>query len=1020
MKHIDNLFKEELGSYTETPPPPAWDALEKRLNESRNRRRFPVGWFWYIGVVSIIVLLGASVLWRMEGVNNYTKIAQSTTNVISKPQDVVTTTTVKSDNSTVKNNDRPQGKYAKAHHNIKAISTDNVNETKRIAIRKAKKKNSVEPSSTTQNNSNKTNDELYADVDDDQYTVGYSSNTRKNTGPSAENDADVSDYIITQSSHNNIAVAEMQPQQHVRETNYGSRTSIADQNIKTASKEKSIPSLNNNHTLAHDRQHKHAATTAHAIVHTTAIHKVDGTEMIAATVPNRKRSKTRRVQVAAVNIVAASTPIVKTNNVIKAIVAPTNQDEHKLAKKTNSQAGNVSAISESSNTASARVIKEKATKQAVAVIPAKTEEVITVKNTNSEPSKNNIPANKPANNNVADNIAATNKKENKTHRQLPENKKDKSVVSGVTNDNIVAAGNKAVKKEAVVSKQKKETPTTASLQNKKTNTGAVSNHVATKVGIASNTTHKTVEPPQLVVPGNKIKPVKDAYASGSSIKNTHKQRAAYKEKPKAVEQKSIAASVSKKTIAKDNGIIPSGKAAVAKNKPAGNKQQDIKGDKQMNASAASAINKNPIKDKEISTGKTVNKASKETASAKEKHIGKANPDVQLQSAEKKETAVNKAIANNDKKTAKTRTGRKASTSGNNTTGNNATKPAPLAPQPPANVFSNSFSKRTIEDDAATIDNLAVNNFSAQQPVTNAGNGELIPGTFKQDINVAKPDSVAKVETIDSTKHHSFTSRFEAGIKGGYETGFNKNAANKFVVTPYIQYNLTDKFAIMTQPGVKASHVSSGFGATRSYFDTSKGHDKVTNMGDSSVLVIVGGVTGLDTIGWMRHYAYSQQYESIIKSYNYGGTYYEFELPILFKYKIIPQLSVYGGVNMVYSKYVSIKENTSTSGPITKYDTASVPAFVRQSPPLPPSIGKVITYTGAPIASYTGPLYPSPQGDLLRFGYMLGFSYEYKKRWLFDVLVQQAMVKSNNEGGYNTNEPLALPYFRFTLGYKLTK
>ena len=682
MKHIDNLFKEELGSYTETPPPPAWDALEKRLNESRNRRRFPVGWFWYIGVVSIIVLLGASVLWRMEGVNNYTKIAQSTTNVISKPQDVVTTTTVKSDNSTVKNNDRPQGKYAKAHHNIKAISTDNVNETKRIAIRKAKKKNSVEPSSTTQNNSNKTNDELYADVDDDQYTVGYSSNTRKNTGPSAENDADVSDYIITQSSHNNIAVAEMQPQQHVRETNYGSRTSIADQNIKTASKEKSTPSLNNNHTLAHNRQHKHAATTAHAIVHTTAIHKVDGPEMIAATVPNRKRSKTRRVQVAAVNIVAASTPIVKTNNVIKAIVAPTNQDEHKLAKKTNSQAGNVSAISESSNTASARVIKEKATKQAVAVIPAKTEEVITVKNTNSEPSKNNIPANKPANNNVADNIAATNKKENKTHRQLPENKKDKSVVSGVANGNIVAAGSKAVKKEAAVSKQKKETQT-ASLQNKKTNTGAVSNPVATKVGIASNTTHKTFEPPQSVISGNKIKPVTNAYASGSNIKNTHKQRAAYKEKPKAVEQKSIAASVPKKAVATDNGTIPSDKAVVAQNKPAGNKQQDINGDKQMNASAANAINKNAIKDKEISAQKAIDKAEKETVSAKEKHIGKAKPDQQLQSADKKATDAHKAIANNDKKTAKTGTGRKASTSGNSTTGNNATKPAPLASQPPA-------------------------------------------------------------------------------------------------------------------------------------------------------------------------------------------------------------------------------------------------------------------------------------------------------------------------------------------------
>src|SRR6185312_15516017 len=30
-KNIDDFFKEELGNYTETPPPAAWDALEKKL-----------------------------------------------------------------------------------------------------------------------------------------------------------------------------------------------------------------------------------------------------------------------------------------------------------------------------------------------------------------------------------------------------------------------------------------------------------------------------------------------------------------------------------------------------------------------------------------------------------------------------------------------------------------------------------------------------------------------------------------------------------------------------------------------------------------------------------------------------------------------------------------------------------------------------------------------------------------------------------------------------------------------------
>ena len=52
--------------------------------------------------------------------------------------------------------------------------------------------------------------------------------------------------------------------------------------------------------------------------------------------------------------------------------------------------------------------------------------------------------------------------------------------------------------------------------------------------------------------------------------------------------------------------------------------------------------------------------------------------------------------------------------------------------------------------------------------------------------------------------------------------------------------------------------------------------------------------------------------------------------------------------------------------------------------------------------------------------MLGFSYEFYKRWLFDALVQQSNVSPNIQAGYNVNTALSSPYLRFTLGYKLTK
>jgi len=55
-EHIDDLFKKELSSYTEAPPPTVWDALEKRLDEKNNRRSFV--WLWFILIGAVAVSLG--------------------------------------------------------------------------------------------------------------------------------------------------------------------------------------------------------------------------------------------------------------------------------------------------------------------------------------------------------------------------------------------------------------------------------------------------------------------------------------------------------------------------------------------------------------------------------------------------------------------------------------------------------------------------------------------------------------------------------------------------------------------------------------------------------------------------------------------------------------------------------------------------------------------------------------------------------------------------------------------------
>jgi hypothetical protein len=61
-----------------------------------------------------------------------------------------------------------------------------------------------------------------------------------------------------------------------------------------------------------------------------------------------------------------------------------------------------------------------------------------------------------------------------------------------------------------------------------------------------------------------------------------------------------------------------------------------------------------------------------------------------------------------------------------------------------------------------------------------------------------------------------------------------------------------------------------------------------------------------------------------------------------------------------------------------------------------------------------------QENMLRVGYMIGLSYEYSQRWLFDALIQHSPLKPDVKDGYNLNSSLSSPYFRLSVGYKLTK
>lgn len=305
---------------------------------------------------------------------------------------------------------------------------------------------------------------------------------------------------------------------------------------------------------------------------------------------------------------------------------------------------------------------------------------------------------------------------------------------------------------------------------------------------------------------------------------------------------------------------------------------------------------------------------------------------------------------------------------------------------------------------------------AEEEITPKAASKEVDATEKNKEKELKSNTKITEIAIVKPPHKRTFKLLEAGVKGGYERGFNNDASQKMVVSPYLQFNITSKLSVMVQPAIKSSYnTNRRIGNPSSYYKVNDGSSTSTIQTDTTPVVIVGSTERYNVVT----YIYTQTHDSIVKTSSIGRRYTEFELPLLLKYRTGKNLSVYGGVNTVYGRSIAIKENTFTSEALSK--TGSVQKLIREGATVPtaPDISTVITYPGTSITAYNGPTYTNTQGNILRLGYMVGFSYEYKKKWLFDGLIQQGTAKTYEQGGYNLNTALSAPYFRFTIGYKLT-
>ncbi|MBC7552705.1 MAG: hypothetical protein H7257_01870, partial [Taibaiella sp.] len=352
----------------------------------------------------------------------------------------------------------------------------------------------------------------------------------------------------------------------------------------------------------------------------------------------------------------------------------------------------------------------------------------------------------------------------------------------------------------------------------------------------------------------------------------------------------------------------------------------------------------------------------------------------------------------------------------------------VAPAVPLSVVAQAKNKIKASAAATKIEALTPKQPALASPATPvlAAKTELpkVVNTFKNDTGkfTVKPaaDTTATATAKNDTPSKPVTFYgFNISLKAGYEGGFNSDASKKFVLSAALDRRLNNHFSVMLQPSLKISTLSAHqLAGTQSFY--SLNNDSKVTFVDSFFIPVVDQYGNVVDVMERRNYGYTETHDSVVKSYSTGGSYAEIELPLLLKYNITKKISVYGGLNVTFSKLMSVNENTFKSDPISVSKDTFTFAHYTANPVAAPPVSAVIRYNGTPLGSYNGPLYPAQSGSLFRLGYMLGFSYEIKKKWMIDALIQQSSVKMNVVGGYDINKALSTSYFRITLGYKLFK
>jgi hypothetical protein len=285
------------------------------------------------------------------------------------------------------------------------------------------------------------------------------------------------------------------------------------------------------------------------------------------------------------------------------------------------------------------------------------------------------------------------------------------------------------------------------------------------------------------------------------------------------------------------------------------------------------------------------------------------------------------------------------------------------------------------------------------------------------IDLKKATTESKLVTTPSVVQDSVArktkNRWEAGMRLGYEGGTRPFSTSAFTIAPYIQYAINSRLSLMTQPTFKYTWIQKYIISNDNYYriiDSSRKEVQPSSFSPS---------------GFLPRFAYEERYDSIIATqYVTNNGFFSADLPLMLSYRLKPRLSVYGGVNLNFTKIGIVTDEKWHN--ITRKDTLD--AIISPKPIIGNasvnfdtlSVAQVYQHGSRPYSEYNSAITHGGTASPFRLGVTFGISYAYKERLLFDIRYRQNVTGLSAVPNVVIRRLYSQPYFNLSVGYRIFK